>query len=419
MSSEIEVKIPEHKPGQHKRCIHNRRANSCKDCGGNQICEHKRFRGRCKDCNGSQICEHNRERPICKDCKGSQVCEHNRIRGRCTLCKGNSICEHNKLKSICVQCKGNGICQHSRIRSSCTLCKGNRICEHNRLKSVCVLCHGSQTCEHNKLKIVCKECHGSCICKHNRIKKNCIECPGNHICEHNRIKYKCRDCHGTAFCEHDRLKSRCKVCKGTGICQHNKRKEYCKQCGGKGLCKSAWCETSGNKKYNGYCLPCCVNICPEIKVVRNYKTKEKYVVDQIIEAFPNFTWVADKRVQDGCSKRRPDLLLDMGTHIVIVEIDENKHTNYDCSCENKRLMELSQDMQHRPIIFIRFNPDDYVNQEGVLVKSCWRLNQLGVMSIMKTKKEEWEERLKALNRQIQYWIDNKTEKTVEIVELFY
>jgi len=133
----------------------------------------------------------------------------------------------------------------------------------------------------------------------------------------------------------------------------------------------------------------------------------------------DFTWVADKKVQDGCSRRRPDLLLDMGSHIIIVEIDENKHTDYDCSCENKRLMQISQDLQHRPIVFIRFNPDAYTNQDGVLIKSCWRLNKIGVMQIIKTKQTEWEERMVALKQQIQYWIDNPSEKTIEIVELFY
>jgi len=48
-------------------------------------------------------------------------------------------------------------------------------------------------------------------------------------------------------------------------------------------------------------------------------------------------------------------MCDLGTHILIVEIDENAHAVYDCSCENKRLMELSQDVGHRPIVFIRFN----------------------------------------------------------------
>jgi hypothetical protein len=173
------------------------------------------------------------------------------------------------------------------------------------------------------------------------------------------------------------------------------------------------------KKYNGYCLPCCIQVHPEIKVSRNYKTKENDVVERIKETFPNFTWIADKRIQDGCSKRRPDLLLDMGSHIIIVEIDENQHTDYDCSCEHKRLMELSQDLHHRPIVFIRFNPDDYTNQHGVLIKSCWKLNKLGVMQIMKTNQKEWEERINILKQQIQYWTEHSTEKYIEIIELYY
>jgi len=143
------------------------------------------------------------------------------------------------------------------------------------------------------------------------------------------------------------------------------------------------------------------------------------VVDRIKETFPDFTWVADKRVQDGCSLRRPDLLLDMGSHLIIVEVDENKHTGYECSCENKRLMQLSQDLHHRPIVFIRFNPDGYTNQEGEVIRSCWKLNKTGLMTIMKTKQKEWNERIKCLIAQIQYWSDHPTDKTIEIVELFY
>ena len=135
--------------------------------------------------------------------------------------------------------------------------------------------------------------------------------------------------------------------------------------------------------------------------------------------FPHFTWVADKKVKDGCSRRRPDLLLDMGSHIIIIEVDENKHIDYDCSCEHKRLMELSQDVGHRPIVFIRFNPDAYTNQSGELIKSCWKLNKLGIMCIEKRKTDEWEERINKLNQQIEYWIDNPSGKIVEIVELFY
>ena len=37
----------------------------------------------------------------------------------------------------------------------------------------------------------------------------------------------------------------------------------------------------------------------------------------------------------------------------------------------------------------------------------------------KTRMTEWKERINILNQQIQYWIDNKSNKTIEIIELFY
>jgi hypothetical protein len=293
-------------------------------------------------------------------------------------------------------------------------------CEHNKRKTRCVECGGSELCKHNKRKSRCIECGGSELCIHHYQKTKCFECEGSEICEHKKRKQYCKNCQGSVYCSHNIIKRRCKECGGGEICIHEKRKSRCKKCGGSELCKSEWCEVKVNSIHNkGYCLVCYVNIFPNEPNVRNYKTKEKDVVDRITQTFTNFTWIADKKVQDGCSKRRPDLLLDMGSHIIIIEIDENKHTDYDCGCEHKRLMELSQDLQHRPIIFIRFNPDDYTNQNGVLVKSCWKLNKLGVMQITKTKQNEWEERIETLKQQIQHWINNPTEKTIEIIELYY
>ena len=55
----------------------------------------------------------------------------------------------------------------------------------------------------------------------------------------------------------------------------------------------------------------------------------------------------------------------------------------------------------------------------VLAKSCWTQNKLGVTCVAKNKKNEWNERIKNLEQQIQYWVDNPSEKIVEIIELFY
>ena len=82
-------------------------------------------------------------------------------------------------------------------------------------------------------------------------------------------------------------------------------------------------------------------------------------------------------------------------------------------------MELSQDVGHRPIVFIRFNPDSYVNKDGKKITSCWKANKQGIMTVPKNKVDEWNNRITDLNNQIQYWIDNTTDKTVEIIELYY
>jgi hypothetical protein len=404
------------------KCEHGKQKTHCKECGGSAFCEHNKFKQYCKECGGSSICEHGKRKTNCKECGGSSICEHGKIKAQCKECGGSAFCEHEKRKAICKDCNGSAFCEHGKYKAHCKKCgRGYVLCEHGKRKAHCKECGGSAFCEHGRMKATCKECGGSSICEHRRMKSTCKECGGLSICEHGKIKANCKECGGSSICEHGKYKAQCKDCGGSAFCIHKKWKAYCKICGGSKLCKSSWCETYGNSKYEYYCMPCFVNN-PENQNkpnTRNYKTKEKEVVDRIKQTFTNFTWVSDKKVQDGCSRRRPDLLLDMGIHIIIVEVDENKHTDYDCSCENKRLMELSQDLQHRPIIFIRFNPDDYTNQEGTLVKSCWKLNKLGVIQIMKTKEKEWEERINILKQQIQYWIDNSTDKTIEIIQLFY
>jgi hypothetical protein len=157
---------------------------------------------------------------------------------------------------------------------------------------------------------------------------------------------------------------------------------------------------------------------PEKPIARNYKTKETSVVQFVKSEFSTLDWICDKRVNDGCSKRRPDLYLDLGYQVIIAEIDENQHVDYDCSCENRRIMELSQDVGHRPIIFIRFNPDEYTSN-GVNVTSCWGVDKKGMAIVKKSKEKEWSTRLKTLRDQIEYWTLSMTDKTVEIVQLFY
>ena len=186
-------------------------------------------------------------------------------------------------------------------------------------------------------------------------------------------------------------------------------------------CKADYdCDTIANRKYKGYCLRCFQYLFPDEHITRNYKTKEREVVNFIKTEFNNYDWVADKKVSDGCSKRRPDLYIDLGYQIIIIEIDEDQHNQYDCSCENKRLMEISQDFGHRPLVFIRFNPDKYTTLNGKDNKSCWKIKRDTGRCVI-NRKNEWKRRLNILKNQVSYWLNekNKTNKTVDVIHLFF
>ena len=182
-------------------------------------------------------------------------------------------------------------------------------------------------------------------------------------------------------------------------------------------CKTNMCDLIVSNKYEGYCLYCFSNLYPDKCI--HYKTKQQYVLEFIKNNFNELTWIHDKKIYDGCSFRRPDLFLDLGYQIIIIETDENQHFSYDSSCENKRLMEISQDLNHRPIIFIRFNPDSYI-KDGIKISSCWTTTEKkGLIKIKNIN--EWNNRLNILKNEIEYWINpiNKSDKIIHVIHLFF
>lgn len=260
----------------------------------------------------------------------------------------------------------------------------------------------------------------------------CIKCNIKHPSfglPDNKVAQYCRDCKKDDMIN---IKSpKCIICKkieaSFGL-PNDKKRQYCFNCKKDDMvnvkdnkCKSEWCSTIAIvKKYEGYCAYCFTNIYPDKPVSRNYKTKEREVVNFVKDNFEEFTIKTDKKIYDGCSRKRPDIFIDLGYQVVIVEVDENQHRDYDCSCENKRLMELSQDVNHRPIVFIRFNPDDYTIGD-IKFKSCWGKSKTGIYNVLKSQKTNWNNRLNILKFQINYWLcsDNITNKTVEVIHLFY
>jgi hypothetical protein len=185
-------------------------------------------------------------------------------------------------------------------------------------------------------------------------------------------------------------------------------------------CKTHLCDTKANPNYENYCLRCFIHTYPDKKIKRNFKTKEQTVVNFVKKEFPNLTIINDRINLDGCSKKRPDIQIDLGYQIIIIEIDEKQHKQYENICENKRIMEISQDNNHRPIIFIKFNPDNYI-KNGVKIQSCWKILESGILTVDKSKNKEWIERLNCLKFHIENWCNpnNILNKTVEVIKLYF
>ena len=183
-------------------------------------------------------------------------------------------------------------------------------------------------------------------------------------------------------------------------------------------CISVNCETivRYKRKYNGYCLRCFINLFPNAKNSKNYKIKEQHVVDFIKENFTQH-FIFDKSVDGACSRKRPDAYLDLFTHVIVIECDENQH-KYGYSCENKRMMLLFNDFGNRPIVFIRLNPDSYINHYNKKIQSCFKYHNFSQVPVVKNKKE-WLNRLNELKIKISKYIKNIPNKEITEEYLFF
>jgi hypothetical protein len=207
--------------------------------------------------------------------------------------------------------------------------------------------------------------------------------------------------------------------------------------------------TRGSRVIDGklYCHGCVVKIFPDIPTRRNYKNKERAVEDFLTVRFSGrLTLTFDRKVArvvasasagaggieeeedddvDGCesSGRKPDVFIDMGEWVVIVEVDERQHkqNSYKSSCENKRIMQIFDDAGRRPIVFIRFNPDAYKNSEGHRIPSPWTVDGRtgSVEHIPVENRAQWEHRLMTLASAIERATSVRPEAEVSFEYLFF
>jgi hypothetical protein len=228
-------------------------------------------------------------------------------------------------------------------------------------------------------------------------------------------------CEGT-----DDAGARCRIHASLG--EHRRQARFCAAHKKDGMrdvmnAKCRVCDATQTRPgLKGHCYRCFVHTFPDNTIVWKHKTKERAVADYVRAAYPRCDVALDGRVPGGCSKRRPDMLMDMGDRVIIVEVDETQHRGYDTTCENKRMMELFVDCGSRPLIMVRINPDGYLSASGERVPSCWGCTEFrGLCVVRDAQKVGWETRLRALKGAVDAAIsdDVASLKEVTVVHLFY
>ncbi len=124
------------------------------------------------------------------------------------------------------------------------------------------------------------------------------------------------------------------------------------------------CSSCGLSYFIPITLTTCIN-CSEFIKIR--AARQKYKEETIAGVFTkaNIPCVHDRIPAGSCNKYRPDFIIDCATHFVIVEVDENQHSNYECECEQRRMINIAQDVGGGlPVRFIRYNPDKYKDHAG-------------------------------------------------------
>jgi len=199
---------------------------------------------------------------------------------------------------------------------------------------------------------------------------------------------------------------------------------YCNNCKKPDMInvKSSRCLTESCEQFSikdNYCMRCYYFHNPSKKPKR-LKVKEEEVVNYLKQEFKDIEMITDKALTgDGlCLKNRPDILINLNNHSIIVEIDEDQHKWYNPVCDEARINNI-QEALNRPIIIIRFNPDAYI-ENGKKVKSCFNIDKkTGMRTIPKNQEQKWNNRLEKLKETLAFSLENYKEEPIRIIKLFY
>ena len=198
------------------------------------------------------------------------------------------------------------------------------------------------------------------------------------------------------------------------------------------------CRPPNSKNVKGLRCPSCKmfivetkgKLCSVCSDTNKKKTKEnemvKYIINYIktnkidVNEINDEKIIHDKIIVGGCSKYRPDLLVEVVVYherngetfpelmYYVFECDEDQHNSYDPECEMKRMFQIQQDLGCEYVKFIRYNPD-----------ICWYIDTVNGNGRKKKDETTTEERLSAVMKEFEYNLKLKNHSHLSVSYLFY
>lgn len=95
--------------------------------------------------------------------------------------------------------------------------------------------------------------------------------------------------------------------------------------------------------------------------IREDRTKELNIVNNI-KKYININWKCNKSLK---CLYRPDMYAIIDNRLIIIEIDENQHKNYDKKEEIHRLDSIISELKCKYNTIIRINPDTYIDSNNI------------------------------------------------------
>jgi hypothetical protein len=293
---------------------------------------------------------------FCKECKDDIMINVNDKNCKCE--KSRPTFNFKGLKpEYCTKCKTEGMINVKNLPCKC----GKSSRPNFNFKGL-----RPEYCSKCKLKDMINVAHTKCICGKAQpsfnyeglIPQYCAKCKlDGMICVKKRICITCN--FGQGDYNLFGLKAQfCSSCKSDNMINIINK------------CKNITCTSSGNVKYKYYCTHCFTNLFPDdpLSLQIRIKSKENHVRDFLQEKFDGFThdtilWTGNC---DCSHRRRIDFRKLIGNTLLCIEVDENQHNRYSSKDEEIRYDDLFM-IHGGKFVFIRFNPDAYINKLGTKV----------------------------------------------------